>query len=284
MSATSTSPPGRPTGVLPAEVAPPGAPTPAAAHAVLGPLTPFLTVLATVHRAQLSRTKVARIPLLFVATFQSIGILVLLRGIIDTHSFTTRQSAVAGATVLVVAFVALNLLAQYVGTLKATRALDYYMVLPISPAAVVLGVAAAYAAFTLPGAVVTAAVGAGLFHLPFGNLWILVAVAPLAGASLAGIGALIGLLAPRQELATLAGQLGMTAVLFLDIIPASRLPAPLSWIRDALPSSYATDALADCFVVRVDWASVVADLGVCALVGVVALAVSTRVFRRTARR
>ena len=133
---------------------------------------------------------------------------------------------VAGSSVLVVAFVALNLLAQYFGQLRASGGLDHYATLPVPPAAVVLGAAGAYASFTVPGTLVTAVVGCVLFHLPFGGLWVLVAVVPLAGAALSGLGAALGLLAPRQELATLAGQLGMSAALLLGVLPAGAPAGP----------------------------------------------------------
>ena len=110
---------------------------------------------------------------------------------------------VAGSSVLVVAFVALNLLAQYFGQLRASGGLDHYATLPVPPAAVVLGAAAAYASFTVPGTLVTAVAGCVLFQLPLANLWVLAAVIPLAGAALSGLGAALGLLAPRQEIATL---------------------------------------------------------------------------------
>ncbi|GDY42050.1 hypothetical protein SANT12839_029320 [Streptomyces antimycoticus] len=106
-------------------------PAPLAARARLFP------ALAAVYRAQLSRARVARIPLLFVATFQSIGIMILMRGVVDGGS--EARSVVAGSSVLVVAFVALNLLAQYFGQLRASGGLDHYATLPVPPSAVVLG-------------------------------------------------------------------------------------------------------------------------------------------------
>lgn len=150
--------------------------------AVLGPRARLWPALAAVYRAQLSRARVARIPLLFVATFQSIGIMVLMRGVVDGGG--EARAVVAGSSVLVVAFVALNLLAQYFGQLRASGGLDHYATLPVPPAAVVLGAAAAYASFTVPGTLVTAVVGSVLFQLPLTHLWILVAVIPLAGAAL----------------------------------------------------------------------------------------------------
>ena len=211
--------------VVPAEVLPGSAlaaDEPVREAAELGPRARLWPALAAVYRAQLSRARVARIPLLFVATFQSIGIMILMRGVVDGGG--EAQAVVAGSSVLVVAFVALNLLAQYFGQLRASGGLDHYATLPVPPAAVVLGAAGAYASFTVPGTVVTAVFGCVLFGLPLAHLWVLIAVIPLAGAALAGLGAALGLLAPRPELATLLGQLGMSAALLLGVLPADRMP------------------------------------------------------------
>ncbi|WP_419994167.1 ABC transporter permease [Streptomyces boninensis] len=255
------------------------------AAAPLAPRAAFLPALGAVYRAQLARARVARIPLLFVATFQSIGIMVLMRGVVDADPGSeAARSVVAGSTVLVVAFVALNLLAQYFGKLRAHGGLDHYATLPVPPAAVVLGAAGAYASFTVPGTVVTAVFGSLLFELPLTHLWLLAAVIPLAGAALAGLGAALGLLAPRPELATLAGQLGMSAALLLGVVPAANLPGPIAFARDLLPSTYGVEALARTFGPRPDWAAVLADLAVCAGVGVLALAAATWAYRRAALR
>ncbi|OLZ72456.1 transporter [Streptomyces amritsarensis] len=270
----------------PAPQAVPAGDTPARAQAgqpaPLAPAARFFPSLAAVYRAQLSRARVARIPLLFVATFQSVGIMILMRGVVDGGS--EARAVVAGSSVLVVAFVALNLLAQYFGQLRAGGGLDHYATLPVPPASVVLGAAAAYASFTLPGTLVTAVFGCLLFGLPLSGLWILAAVVPLAGAALAGLGAALGLLAPRQELATLAGQLGMSAALLLGVLPAERMPAVIVWARDLLPSTYGVEAFARTFEASPDWAAVVFDLGVCAAVGVLSLTVATWAYRRAAVR
>ena len=238
---------------------------------------------AALYTGQVSRVKAARAPLLFVATLQSVGILLLLRGVVDEGSSTTSQQVVAGSTVLVVAFVALNLLAQRFGMLKATGALDHWAALPIPGSLVVLATAASYATFTIPGAVVTAIFGSLLYGLPLGHLWILVLVLPLAGASLAGLGAVLGLLAPRAELATVAGQLGMSGVLFLGIIPQERLPAVVQLVRAVVPSTYATDVLARSFSASLDVGLIARDLAVCAVVAVAALALASVAFRKAVR-
>ncbi|AUG76671.1 transporter [Kitasatospora sp. MMS16-BH015] len=256
------------------------APPVTATAAPLAPAARLLPALAAVYRAQLARAKVSRIPLLFVATFQSLGILVMMRGVVDPGDNPAAHAVVAGSSVLVVAFVALNLLAQYFGKLRATGGLDHYATLPVPPASVVLGTAAAYASFTVPGVFVTAGVGAVLFGLPLAHLWVLLAVVPLAGAALAGLGAALGLLAPRQELATLLGQLGMSAALLLGVLPVGHLPSVIRWLRDLLPSTYGVEAFARTFTAAPDWAAVGGDLAVCAAVGLVSLTLATWAYRR----
>lgn len=246
--------------------------------------TGMVAATATVLVQQLARARVARVPLLFVAAFQSIGILLLLRGVVDTASHATTRQVVAGATVLVLAFVCLNLLAQRIGSLRAEGGLDYYAALDVPGPAVVLGCAGAYATFAVPGSIVTAVGGAALYDLPYTRLWILVLVLPLAGASLAGLGALLGLLAPTSELATIAGQLGMSAVIFLNLIPGSRLPVVLRAVRAVVPSTYAADALADTFAARVDWTGVAVDLAVCLVVAAATLGLAGAAFRRQVAR
>ncbi|WP_019067728.1 ABC transporter permease [Streptomyces hokutonensis] len=254
-----------------------------AGAAELGPKARLWPSMAAVYRAQLSRARVARIPLMFVATFQSVGILIMMRGVVDGGSHDARF-VVAGSSVLVVAYVGLNLLAQYFGQLRGSGGLDHYATLPVPPAAVVLGAAGAYASFTVPGTALTAVFGCVLFGLPMGNIWILAAVVPLAGAALAGLGAALGLLAPRPELATLLGQLGMSAALLLGVLPADRMPDAVRFLRDLVPSTYGVEAFAQTFAAHPDWALVLGDLAVCAAVGVVSLAVAAWAYRRAAVR
>lgn len=258
---------------------------PAGASGVVAPVRPSAwAATSIVFRQQLARGRVARVPLLFVAAFQSIGLLLLLRGVVDRHSEVTGQQVVAGATVLVIAFVALNLLAQRFGAMRASGALDYYLTLPVPAGAVVLGTAASYATFAVPGTVVTAVTGGLIYRLPLGRLWLLIPVIVLTGAALAGLGALLGLLAPRPELATVAGQLGMSAILFLDIIPQSRLPEALQVVRAVLPGTYGADVLAKGFRHDVPWGEVGFDLLICLLVALVSLLAGGWALRRAARR
>jgi ABC-2 type transport system permease protein len=248
-------------------------PSPAAA-------VPFWSALAAVASGQVARVRVARGPLLFVATVQSLGLVILLRGVVHRHDVPTASAVVAGSTILVVAFVALNLLAQRFGALRASAALDYYAALPVSPTAVVLGTAASYASFTVPGAVLTAVVGASIYGLPLSHVWLVIPVVAVASVVLAGVGAVLGLGLPRPEFATIAGQLGMTVVLFLGIIPPSHLPLVVRGARTVVPGALAVDALAAGLRHHIHWTGVIVRLAITLGYGALALAVASRLFRR----
>jgi ABC-2 type transport system permease protein len=243
----------------------------------------FAATFAAIFKGQLARAKIAAIPIFLAATLQSVGLVVLLKGLVDTGSHVTQQSVVAGSSVTVVSFVALNLLAQRFGALKASGALDYFGALPINPTAVVTATAAAWASFTVPGSILVAVGGAAFYRLPLSHVWVIVPVVVGAGISLAGLGALLGLIAPRPEIATIAGQLGMSLVMFLGIVPAHRLPGVIQAVRAVVPSTYAVDAFAESFKHSPRWTTIGADLGICVGVCVLALAASAWAFRRAVR-
>lgn len=81
----------------------------------------------------------------------------------------------------------------------------------------------------------------------------------------------------------MAGQIGMSAVLFLGIVPEHRLPLVVQWLRAVVPSTYAVDALAATFTHHVDWTGVLVDLVVCLAVAVASLGLAGLVFRRAVR-
>jgi ABC-2 type transport system permease protein len=258
--------------------------TPVVAVPPQGRRPTWRAAFAAVYAAQVARTRTVRVPLLFVAGFQSIGILVLLRVVGGKNGDVSGAQVVSGASVLVVAFIGLNLLAQRFGALKANGGLDYYAALPVPSSVVVLATAASYATFAVPGTVVTAVAGVLMYDLGWVPLLLLPVVMLVAGAALAGVGAAIGLLAPKPEIATVLGQLGMSAVIFLDLVPAHRLPAGVQALRAIVPSTYAADAFAGSFAPHPDSWLIVRDLGVCCAVAVAALTLAAWAFGKAVRR
>ncbi|KAB2349684.1 ABC transporter permease [Actinomadura rudentiformis] len=242
--------------------------------------TPLAVAVAAIYSAQLSRAKAGGGAMAVVGTLQSVGIVVLLHGTGGTAAEESRATIVAGAALGVVAFLALNLLAQRFGALKSGGGLDYYGSLPIRPAAVVLGLSSGYVTFAIPGAVVTAAIGTALFDLPVTHGWMLVVTTVTCGITFSGIGALCGLMPSRPEIATLAGQLGFTLVLMLGVIPPASWPSVLRPVRAALPLTYDIDALASALTSTPGWPGIATRLAGSAAFGACCLAVAARSYRK----
>jgi ABC-2 type transport system permease protein len=242
-------------------------------------MTPMSAAISAVCRAQLGRARAGGGAVVIVATIQSLAILVLLRGVGGSATRESRAAIVAGATLTVVAFIAWNLLAQRLAALKAGGGLDHYGALPVHPAAVVLGFCAGYAAFTVPGVILTAAAGAALFSLPIAHLWVLVPAALTAGVAYSGLGALSGLSPSRPETATLAGQLGLTVVIFFGLVPPQSLPDLLRPLRAITPLAYDIDALASALTAHPDWPGIGLRLTSSVVFGVGCLALAARAYR-----
>jgi hypothetical protein len=72
----------------------------------------------------------------------------------------------------------------------------------------------------------------------------------------------------------------MSAVLFLDLVPAKGLPPVVQALRPVVPSTYTTDALSEAFARHPDPRTIVADLAVCAVVAIISLALAARACAR----
>jgi ABC-2 type transport system permease protein len=241
---------------------------------------PMTRTIPAICRAQFGRARAGGGAVVIVATIQSLAILVLLHGFGGAATPASRAAVASGATLTVVAFISWNLLAQRLAALKAGGGLDHYGTLPIRPVAVVLGFCAAYAAFAVPGVTLTAAAGAALFGLPITHLWVLAPAALTAGIAFSGLGALSGLAPSRPEIATLAGQLGLTLVIFFGLIPPQSLPATLRPLRAITPLAYDIDALAAALTARPDWPGIGLRLAGSVVFGVCCLALAARSYRK----
>lgn len=204
------------------------------------PVTESFIVLLRMQMARLRRSWRQYV---VVSSAMPSGIVLLLRAMSGPVPKTVALQVITGNIVLSVAITAIAMLAQQVAWMKANRTFDYFRTLPVSSAAVVLSILLAYLAFALPGMAVVLVVGRLLYgvgmHIGFG----LLPAVLLTGVALSGIGALIGLLARSDQFAGLTGNLVMMLVLFLGIIPASRVPAIVNALSWMIPSTYGVHLL-----------------------------------------
>jgi ABC-2 type transport system permease protein len=195
-------------------------------------------------RMQLTRVRTAWRPYLIVSSAMPLGIAVLMRAVMQPSQVDSfGRQIVAGSAILAIAMTAIVMLAQRVASLRETGAIDFYSTLPVSRAAVVASILLSFALFALPGMLIVTSLGAKLFGLSLAALWPALPVWALGSFALAGIGVAIGFGARDEQLSGMYSNLAMMAVLFLGILPASKLPGWLSPLRAVLPSTYAVNAL-----------------------------------------
>ncbi len=86
--------------------------------------------------------------------------------------------------------------------------------------------------------------GALIFHVTFSPNVLAVLVLLLAPLTLSGVGAMIGVLSPNQQVAGVITNLALVVVMFLSpvLVPASALPGVLRVTGTVLPPTHAADA------------------------------------------
>lgn len=203
----------------------------------------ILTAGAVLLGMQLARARRSWRQYIIVSSAMPSGIAILLRAMLGHSDPALALQIISGNVVLSVAITAIAMLAQQVAWMRQNRTFDYYHTLPVPNFAVILAILVAYLIFAVPGIAVVLTVGALFYGV---HLTISAGLLPailLTGVALSGIGALLGMASRDGELAGLTGNLVMMAVLFLGIIPAGRLPAPLVALSDILPSTWSVHLL-----------------------------------------
>ena len=150
--------------------------------------------------------------------------------------------------------------------------LDYFASLPIRKYTLVVAVVIAFLILSLPAVVVTTIAGAFLLHLTLALNPMIVVVIPLCAFSMAGLGALVGVMARSEAEAESLGVLVAfaTAGIAALVIPPSRLPlwvVRLGWLS---PATYARSAIRQALLGPISLRFLV-DVGALLLFGAITL-------------
>jgi ABC-2 type transport system permease protein len=188
-----------------------------------------------------------------------------------------RTQVVVGAVMMEVALLNVNVLAQSMGSDKATKQYDLWVSLPVSPVVYVTSLALSLLPFSLLSAAITIAVGAVWFGvtLPLSILPVLFLGFLLVWASTLGIGFAVAVYCrtPRQ-INQVAQFVGIVMTFFAPVFyPVSFLPLPLRYLAYAWPITWGTVLLTG--LLRSDLSTVIeatAVLGAFALGSVVLIA------------
>ena len=182
-----------------------------------------------------------------------LGLLTFLKFVATTANTTTVLYYISGNVVISLMFNALGMLSGQLSWARQNKTFDFYAGLPVSRTVLILAAVAVSVLFSLPGMVVLTLLGMWIFHLALTPSPLVVVVLLLAPMALSGLGAVIGVLAPNQQVANVLSNLALVVVMFLSpvLVRASALPGILQITARVLPPTYAVDALRQTLAGRV---------------------------------
>jgi ABC-2 type transport system permease protein len=192
------------------------------------------------------------------AEYRSTWFFHVLNGLLLPISFTFFIVAVGGVTnsekaiyllggnmALSIAMGPTAFLITKLGWARQSQEFDYWIALPISKMIMMFALLSVALLFALPGLAGTYVVASLLFGLPFNvSAWILIPLVPLAVLPLAGVGAMLGTIAPSGQIANILSNIVFLFVGILSplMLPVDALPIPLRITSQFVPTTYVADA------------------------------------------
>jgi ABC-2 type transport system permease protein len=174
-----------------------------------------------------------------------LGLLFFLKFAAPTTQTSTMLYYITGNAVVALMFNALGMLSGQLSSARQNKTFDFYAGLPVSRTVLILAAVAVAVLFAIPGMILLLVLGILIFHVTVAPSILVLPVLVLSPPALAGLGALIGVLAPNQQVSAVITNLALVAVMFLSpvLVPASALPSVLQLTARLLPPTYAADAL-----------------------------------------
>jgi len=174
-----------------------------------------------------------------------LGGIVVLKMLMRDATHGELAYILAGNTVLSVIFENQHRVAGHIVFMRGHGTLDYFSSLPVRKSTLLLAIIAAFLLLSLPAFLVTVAAGAVVLGLPLHPSPLLVLVLPIVALPMAGVGALIGVLARSGPEANSLGILATFAMAGLGavILPPDRVPDWLEQLGRLSPATYASAAL-----------------------------------------
>jgi ABC-2 type transport system permease protein len=141
--------------------------------------------------------------------------------------------------------VGLVMLPHVLSQSKAEGRLEYFLSLPINREAYLLAQLTVVAVVAIPSAAGTVAFGAWHYGLSLSLSPLILLVVPLAILSLAGVGVMVAILSPFQQLTNAITQMVIFYVLLFApvLMPPQQLPWLLRHTADLMPPTYVADAV-----------------------------------------
>jgi ABC-2 type transport system permease protein len=158
-------------------------------------------------------------------------------------SSTQASYLITGAPTLILLMVGIVLVPQIVAMARKEGTFDYIWSLPVPRMVYVAADATIYLAVTLPGILISLAMGAAYYHFGLTISPLVIPAFLLIAATGTFIGYAIALGAPRPEMATIATQVIVFGIMIFSpvVYPVSQLPGWLEAVHRGLPILYMAD-------------------------------------------
>lgn len=230
----------------------------------------------TLSRMQLQMWRSEFIVLIVVQIAFTLGLVLGFGYLVPNISKTAALYLTTGTATQSVVTVGLVILPQVLSQSKAEGRLEYFLSLPISREAYLLSQLTVVAVISIPSAAGTVAFGTWYYGLSLSLSPLILLVVPLAILSLAGVGVMVAMLSPFQQLTNAITQLVIFYVLLFApvLMPPDQLPWLLRHTAGFIPPTYAADAIR-ATVTSLPGTHLVKSLIVMAIFGAASTAVSS---------
>jgi ABC-2 type transport system permease protein len=201
-----------------------------------------------------------------VSSIIPLGMLYFLSYAANTADPAIPMYYITGSMVVALVFNSMSMLAGQLASFRQYRLFDFYAGLPVSRTGVILATVAVSALLALPGMLLMLVFGTLIYHIVLSPSALVVIVMLVGPLTLCGVGALIGVLSPNQQVAGVLANLALVVVMFLSpvLAPSSELPGFLRITSVLMPPTYVADALRRTLQGQVN-ATVFVDIAVMAL-------------------
>jgi ABC-2 type transport system permease protein len=197
-----------------------------------------------VLRAQLSSYRGNWVFQIFISLIVPLALVFSAKALIGSVTPARAIFLLGGNMAMSIAFGPTTFLITKLGWARQSREFDYWIALPVPKLTVVIAIISMALIFALPGLLGSYLFGSLLLGLPLSGAWALLFLIPLGVLPLAGVGALLGTLAPNGQTAGLMCNILLIVVGFLSpmFIPPDQLPRVLQITSLFIPTTYVADS------------------------------------------
>lgn len=184
---------------------------------------------------------------IFAGIVLPVGLIVFVKAVGATMVHEQAIFLLGGNMTMSIAFAPTAFLISKLSSARESHEFYYWIVLPIPKLILVLAIVSVALLFAIPGIIGTYLLGTLFLGLTFSGGWLLLLLVPLSVLPLAGLGAFIGSLVGKAQVANVITNFMIVFISFLSpmMIPTQVLPLPLRVISWFIPTTYIADAFRD---------------------------------------